>query len=105
MSVSQVVSGDRIIDPMIALAGEVALVDWRRRTPSQLEATLDWHCKFLTPAGVLVVWVDAQKPAANHNLRSSLKKRGFVIEHITVHDCGWALAARRRQTIPLNKAA
>lgn len=147
MSVSQVASGDRIIDPMIALAGcsmqnriivagsnstelmielhrrgylraaatancgrptgqyEVALVNWRRRTPRELEATLDRLCKFLTPAGVLVVWVDAQKPAANQSLRSSLEKRGFVIEQTTVHECGCALAARRRQTIPLNTAA
>ena len=121
MAVSQVASGDRIIDPMIALSGcsmqnriivagskstelmielhrrgylraaatancgrpigqyEVALVNWRRRTP--------------------------QKPAANQSLRSSLEKRGFVIEQTTVHECGCTLAARRRQTIPLNTAA
>jgi hypothetical protein len=89
MSVSQVASGDRIIDPMIVLAGcsmqsriivagskstelmielhrrgylravatancdrpagqyEVALVDWRRRTPRELEATLVGSVSFL----------------------------------------------------------
>ena len=53
----------------------------------------------------LVVWVDAQKPAANQSLRASLEKRGFVIEQGTVHDCGCAIAARRQQTYPLQRAA
>jgi hypothetical protein len=117
----QVAQGDRIIEPMIALAGcsahdrivvagsksmelmlelhqrgyvraastgncgrpagqyDVALVDWRRRTFLSLE-TLDWLVNFLPPGGVLVVWVDAHKPAADQNLRASIEKRGFVIE-------------------------
>jgi hypothetical protein len=142
-----VAPGDRIIDPMIALAGcsmqhrilvagsksiemmielhrrgyvgaastgncgrpagqyDVALIDWRRRTLHDLEATLDWFGKFLCPAGVLVVWVDAQKPAANQSLRASLERRGYVIEQSTVHECGCALAARLRQTTTLKTAA
>jgi len=84
---------------------DVALVDWRRRTLRDLEATLDWLGKFLKPGGVLVVWVDAQKPAANQSLRASLERRGYVIEQGTVHECGCALAARRRQTYPLQQAA
>lgn len=144
---SQLATGDRIIDPMIALAGcsmqhrilvagsksmelmielhrrgylraaaagncgrpagqyDVALIDWRRRTLRELEATLDWLGRFLKPAGVLVVWVDAQKPAANQSLRASLQKRGYTIEQGTVHECGCALVARLRQTTPLSKAA
>ncbi len=112
MSSPQVTTGDRIIDPMIALAGcstrqrivvagsksmelmlelhrrgyllaaaagncgrptgqyDVALVDWRRRTLHALETTMDWLVNFLGPCAVLVVWVDAQKPAANESLRS-----------------------------------
>ena len=147
MATFRVAPGDRIIDPMIALAGcstqhrilvagsksiemmielhqrgyvraaatgncgrpagqyDVALIDWRRRTLHDLEATLDWLGKFLNPAGVLVVWVDAQKPSANQSLRASLEKRGYVIEQSTVHECGCALAARLRQTTPLKKAA
>ena len=81
------------------------MIDWRRRTLHDLEATLDWLGKFLNPAGVLVVWVDAQKPAANQSLRASLEKRGYVIEQSTVHECGCALAAGLRQTTPLTKAA
>lgn len=147
MACFQVATGDRIIDPMIALAGcstehrivvagsksidlmlelhhrgylraaatancgrpagqyDVALVDWRRRTLRSLETTLDWLVNFLKPDGVLVVWVDAQKPEANQSLRASIESRGFVIEHGTVHECGCALAARRRQAFPLQKAA
>jgi hypothetical protein len=147
MASLQVATGDRIIEPMIALAGcstqdrivvagskgiemmldlqrrgylraaatancgrptgqyDIALVDWRRRTLNSLEAALDWLVDFLSPSAVLVVWVDAQKPAANQSLRASLEKRGFVIEQGTVHDCGCAVAARRQQTYPLQRAA
>jgi hypothetical protein len=147
MAPLQVGKGDRIIEPMIALAGcgtqdrivvagsksmelmlelhrrgyagaastgncgrpagqyDVALVDWRRRTFLSLETTLDWLVNFLSPGGVLVVWVDAHKSAADQNLRASIERRGFVIEQGIVHDCGCALSARRQQTYPLQKAA
>src|SRR6476660_6210233 len=139
--------GDRIIEPMIALAGcskqhrivvagskavemmlelhrcgyaraaatancghpagqyDIALVDWRRRTFKTLEVALDWLVEFLSPAGVLVVWVDPQKPTANQNLRLSLERRGFVIEGGTVHECGCAVSARRRDVNPVRQAA
>jgi hypothetical protein len=147
MSSSQVAIGDRIIDPMIALAGcstrqrilvagsksmelmlelhrrgyllaaaagncgrptgqyDVALVDWRRRTLHALEPTMDWLMNFLNPSAVLVVWVDAQKPAASENLRALVAKRGFVIVRNTVHECGCALLARRSQAYPVRQAA
>jgi hypothetical protein len=147
MSSLQAVTGDRIVDPMIALADcstqqrivvagsksielmlelhrrgymravatgncgrpagqyDVALVDWRRRTLRALETTLDWLMNFLSTRGVLVVWVDAQKPAANQSLRTSLERRGLVIEQGIVHECGCALSARRLQTYPVQKAA
>jgi hypothetical protein len=140
-------AGDRIIEPMIALAGcsklhrivvadakgvelmlelqrrgyvrtaatancghpaaqyDVAPVDWWRRTFKSLEVALDWLVDFLSPAGVLVVWVDPQKAAANDAFRASLERRGFVIAAGTVHDCGCAVSARWRQTTPLRKAA
>ena len=110
-------AGDRIIEPMIALAScskqhrivvagskgvelmlelqrrgyartaatancghpagqyDVALVDWRRRTFKTLEVALDWLVDFLSPAGVLVVWVDPQKAVANEALRLAGKAR------------------------------
>ena len=140
-------AGDRIIEPMVALAScskqhrivvagakgvelmlelqcrgytraaatancghpagqyDVALVDWRRRTFKSLEVALDWLVGFLRPAGVVVVWVDPQKAAANETLRLSLEKRGFVIESGTVHECGCAVSARRREMNPIREAA
>ena len=140
-------AGDRIIEPMIALAQcsklqqivvagsksvelmfelqrrgyarvaatancghpagqyDVALVDWRQRTFRALEPTLDWLVGFLSPAGVLVVWVDSQKPAAEQDLRSALEKRGFVIEAGTVREDGSAISARRREMNPISKVA
>jgi hypothetical protein len=140
-------TGDRILEPMIALANcskqhrivvagsngvelmlelqrrgyaraaatancghpagqyDVALVDWRRRTFKTLEVALDWLVEFLSPAGILVVWVDPQKATANEALRLSLERRGFVIEAGTVHECGCAVSARRREMNPIRKAA
>jgi hypothetical protein len=84
---------------------DVALVDWRRRTFRTLETALDWLVGFLRPGSMLVVWVDPQKRTANETLRVALERRGFVIEAGTVHDCGCAVSARRRETHPLHKAA
>jgi hypothetical protein len=84
---------------------DVVLVDWRRRTSKTLETALDWLVELLSPAGMLVVWVDPQKPAATQNLRLSLERRGFAIEAGTVHECGCAVSARRRQANPVRKAA
>jgi hypothetical protein len=84
---------------------DIALVDWRRRTFKALETTLDWLLKFLSPSGLLLVWVDPQKPAAMQTLHLALEKRGFVIEADTVHECGCAVSARRRQATPMSKAA
>jgi hypothetical protein len=140
-------AGDRIIEPIIALAGcskqhrivvagargvelmlelqrrgyvrtaatancghpagqyDVALVDWRRRTFKTLEVALDWLVDFLSPSGLVVVWVDPQKAVANEALRHSLERRGFIIEGGLVHDCGCAVSARRREVNPVRKAA
>jgi acetolactate synthase regulatory subunit len=84
---------------------DVALVDWQRRTFKTLEVALDWLVDFLSPSGMLVVWVDPQKTAATETLRLSLERRGFVIEGGTVHDCGCAISARRREVNPVRKAA
>ena len=147
MSSLRVATGDRIIEPMIALAGcskqqrivvagsksmelmlelhrrgyaaaaaagncgrpagqyDVALVDWRRRTLRELEPALEWLVNFLSIRAVLVVWVDAQKPAASQSLRASLERRGFVIQQGIVHECGCALSARRSQIHPAQKKA
>ena len=84
---------------------DVALVDWRQRTFKAFETTLDWLVDFLSPAGVLVVWVDPQKPAASQNLRSALERRGFVVEGGTVREDGHAVFARRYEANPISKVA
>ena len=83
----------------------VAFVDWRQRTLQALEATLDWLVDYLSPAGVLVIWVDPQKPVANQNLREALQKHGFRVEAGTVHEYGSAISARRFELNPISKAA
>jgi hypothetical protein len=82
---------------------DVALVDWRRRTLHAFEPTMDWLMKFVSSRAVLVVWVDAQKPAVNDSLRASLTNRGFAIVRGAVHECGCALLARRSQDYPVQK--
>jgi hypothetical protein len=84
---------------------DVALVDWRRRTFRDLERTLAWLRDYLAPTGVLVVWVDPQKPAAMQALRMALMRRGFVVEAGTVREDGYAVSARRSETRPISKAA
>ena len=84
---------------------DVALVDWRRRTFRDLEKTLAWLRDFLAPTGILVVWVDPQKPAAMEGLRTALMRRGFVVESGTVREDGYAVSARRSETRPISKAA
>jgi len=78
---------------------DVALVDWRRRTLKELETTLDWLVDYVCAVGVLVVWVDPQKPATIQTLRSALERRGFVVEAATVREDGCAVSARRRDPI------
>jgi hypothetical protein len=84
---------------------DVALVDWRQRSLKALETTLDWLVDFLSPTGVLVVWVDPQEPASNRKLRSAIETRGFVVEAGTVRERGYAVAAQRRATKPIAKVA
>ena len=145
MSTSEV--SDRIIEPMIALAGcsprqrivvvgaksmelmmdlqrrgyflaasagncglpaaqyDAALVDWRRRPLSALDAAMDWLDGFLGPRAVLVIWLDAQKSQAKDNLRAAVAKRGFVVLQGAEHPCGSALLARRSQAYPMQEAA
>jgi hypothetical protein len=54
---------------------------------------------------VLVIWLDARKPAAKDSLRAALAMRGFVVLQGVEHPCGSALLARRSQAYPMQKAA
>jgi hypothetical protein len=84
---------------------DVALVDWRQRSIKALDTTLDWLVDFLSPAGVVVVWVDPQEPAGNRKLRAILEKHGLVVEAGTVRENGSAVSAHRSEIKPISKVA
>jgi hypothetical protein len=84
---------------------DVALVDWRGRSIKALDPTLDWLVDFLTPAGVLVVWIDPQEPAGNRKLRATLEKHGLAVEAGTVREHGSAVSAQRFEFKPISRVA
>jgi hypothetical protein len=84
---------------------DVALIDWRERSIKALDTTLDWLVDFLGSAGVLVVWIDPQEPAANRKLRSMLEKHGLMVEAGTVREHGSAVSAQRSEMKPISKVA
>jgi hypothetical protein len=84
---------------------DIALVDWRQRSIKALETTLDWLIDFLSPTGVLVVWVDPQERAGNRTLRSTLERHGLVVEAGTIREHGSAVAAQRSDRQPISKVA
>lgn len=84
---------------------DVALVDWRQRSIKALDPTLDWLVDFLTPAGVLVVWIDPQEPAGNRKLRATLEKHGLAVEAGTVREHGSAVSAQRFELKPISRVA
>jgi hypothetical protein len=84
---------------------DFAFVDWRGRSFKQLAVALGWVPEFLSPRGVLLVWIDPQRPAASQNLRLLLARYGFTIEDGTVHECGFAVTARRCRAEAIGSAA
>jgi len=84
---------------------DVALVDWRQRTFKAFEATLDWLMDFLTPAAVVVVWLDPQKPAGMANLRAALTQRGLRVDDGKLREDGCVVLARRAEMPPMSRAA
>jgi hypothetical protein len=84
---------------------DVALVDWRLRSLKALETTLDWLVEFLSPTGVLVVWVDPQERTGNRKLRSALQRHGLIVEAGTIRAHGSAVAAQRADMNPIPKVA
>ncbi len=84
---------------------DVALIAWREHSIKALATTLDWLVHFLSPAGVLVVWVGPHKRAPNQPLRLALEKMGFRIEVGSCCENGVAISARRLEATPAAKAA
>ena len=84
---------------------DVALVDWRGHSIKALDTTLDWLVHFLTPAGVLVIWVDRQDRPGNRKLRSILENHDLLVEAGIICAHGSAISARRRELNPISRAA
>jgi hypothetical protein len=84
---------------------DVALVDWRQRSIKALETTLDWLLDFLSPGGIVVMWVDPQEPAGNRQLRRTLEAHGLIVEAGTIREHGCAVSAQRRDSRPFSKVA
>src|SRR5262245_61474172 len=84
---------------------DVALGDWRQRSIKALATTLDWLVDFLSPGGVVVVWVDPQEPAGNRKLRRALEAHGLIVEAGTIREHGCGVAAQRHDFRPFSKVA
>jgi len=84
---------------------DVALIDSRGHSIKALETTLDWLVHFLTPGGVLVIWIDSQDRAGNRKLRSVLENHELLVEAGTIRENGSAISARRREVSPISKVA
>jgi hypothetical protein len=84
---------------------DVALITWREHSIKSLATTLDWLVHFLSPAGVLVVWVGPQERMPNQALRLALENVGFRIEAGTCCGNGVAISTRRLESTPAAKAA
>src|SRR5262249_21158751 len=79
------------------------LVDGGQRSMRALERALDWLVDFLSPGGVVVVWVDPQEPAGNRKLRGALEAHGLIVEAGTIRERGCAVSAQRRDSRPFSK--
>jgi hypothetical protein len=84
---------------------DVVLLDGRQRSIKAVETTLDWIADFLSPTGVLIVWLDPHQPATARPLRSVLERHGFWIEAGTRHEQASAVAARRYDKGLISKVA
>jgi len=80
---------------------DVAFLAWREHSITALATTLDWLVHFLSPTGVLVIWID--RPLAARRLRSAVERLGFRAEIGVRCENGFATSARRlgigRQTM------
>ena len=84
---------------------DVAILDGRQCSIKAIETTLDWLVDFVSPAGVLIVWLDPCQGVAGPRLRTALEGHDFRIEIGTVHDRGAAVAARRSEVVAAAKVA
>jgi hypothetical protein len=76
---------------------DVAIVEWRQHSIKALETMLDWLVYFLSPQGVLVIWIDgaSDTASARRNLRSAIERLDFHIESGKRCATGFAISACR----------
>jgi hypothetical protein len=76
---------------------DVAFVEWRQHSIKALETTLDWLVHFLSPTGILVIWIDiaARHWELHRELWSTIERLGFHVETGTLCESGFVISARR----------
>jgi hypothetical protein len=74
-----------------------AIVEWRQHSIKALETMLDWLVYFLSPQGVLVIWIDGagDTASARRGLRSAIEQLGFQVETGKRCGNGFAISAYR----------
>jgi hypothetical protein len=82
---------------------DIAFVEWRQHSIKALETTLDWFVYFLSPAGVLVIWIDTA--SGQRKLRSAIERLGFHVETGTRCENGFIISARRNNVVQQTMAA
>jgi hypothetical protein len=83
---------------------DVAFIAQRAPSVRALEAILEGLVHFLSPVGVLVVWIGPHQ-ISSRSFRLFLEKLGFRIESGTCCESGVVLSARRIGSSPLARVA
>jgi hypothetical protein len=84
---------------------DVAVVEWRQHSIKALETMLDWLVYFLSPRGVLVIWIGGacDTALARRSLRAAIEQLGFHVDVGKRCGNGFAISACRldagRQTL------
>jgi hypothetical protein len=77
---------------------DVALLVWQDHSIKALATTLDWLVHFLSPGGVLVVWLKPHESMPGRKLRAALEGLGFGIEAGARCEGGMAIAGWRLES-------
>jgi hypothetical protein len=83
---------------------DVALLAWREHSIKALATTLDWLVHFLSPGGVLAVWLKPHESMPGRKLRAALEGLGFGIEAGARCEGGIAIAGRRLESTTTTRA-
>jgi hypothetical protein len=73
---------------------DALLVAWRRESLEALEKHLGWYLRYLSPRGVVVIWVSRDESTVHRRLRSMLDRFCLRIEAGASCPDGLAVAAR-----------